>query len=73
MCNSDGGMAFTSKMLRSRSARTFSAAYKVDRTCSSSKALLLLQSGTSLRLLYSKLIHVASVSASKPAPEEMLK
>ncbi len=35
--SSKGGMAFTSNMLRSRSARTFSAAYKVDRTCSSSR------------------------------------
>ena len=71
--NSDGGMGFTSNMLRSRSARTFSAAYKVDRTCSSRKASLLLHSSTSLRLLYSRLMHVANVSASKPAPEEMLK
>jgi hypothetical protein len=70
--NSNGGMAFTSNMLRSRSARTFSAAYKVDRTCSSSKASLL-HSGTSLRPLYSKSIQAASVSESKPAPEEMLK
>ena len=60
-------------MLRSRSARTFSAAYKVDRTCSSKKILLLLHSGTALRPLYSELIQAASVSASKPAPEEMLK